>query len=77
MSHVLEQKFVMRYSALGYIGLAKARRRCKLGDWESTGVSSQDYNKTLNVSYKITHLLYLVRGCNLTSGIFRVSRKIW
>ncbi len=34
----------MRYSALGYIGLAKARCRCKLGNWESTWVSSQDYN---------------------------------
>ncbi len=34
----------MRYSARGYIGLAKARCRCKLGNWESTWVSSQDYN---------------------------------
>ncbi len=35
---------VTRYSALEYIGLAKARCRCKLGNWESTWVSSQDYN---------------------------------
>ena len=26
------------------IGLAKARCRCKLGNWESTWVSFQDYN---------------------------------
>ncbi len=34
----------MRYSVLGYTGLAKARCRCKLGNWESTWVSSQDNN---------------------------------